>query len=588
MEDKFYYLSVDKWNLMESLVTESISPYSFYKKRNFSNTLSRIKDEGNKKYSQLLLCTSKKGNNCLIGIHESLLDKDSLKGILKKDKKGYYQEYFSYNKTIYFKKGFVKFLFKNDTDINEIVAESRIVFELKCIDKYKDFFLVDNSISNIPKNWNPFNTEPPTFEEDSFIAFDNKYNFIKAAIIGYARGLLTSSSSDEQGLKSAIIKLKNDFTGLHTDIMVNNINIANPKKYETDIKLCKSLFCKLRNIETNYFDMLLQIFSQLKFLANKRFLDIMTMNDESYIRKLYTEKEDIINEINTIEHENNIDDIRHELDEIKAQEVRNGEILGKSREYYKKGTPERERKDYLKRVIKNFEENNHRYAELQEQLKSVKNKIIIKETNSTKYDNTITSVFNRISDIMNDLLKKIDKSQSFSTINLSDIIVTDNTLAIRSDNTLEILYFNIVLNYILNGNLPRPISDSTIIDIITVTGQKFSELEEANGDSGKAILATLRDFWKYKNNKLQSFKLPDNMPIFNSIMSFYIKPFGFDQIERYMMNRHYTQKQYAFMLWGACKGYADLPKTFTNILYENSASNEVDQFLFDKFLRKYS
>lgn len=151
MEDKFYYLSVDKWNLMESLVTESISPYSFYKKRNFSNTLSRIKDEGNKKYSQLLLCTSKKGNNCLIGIHESLLDKDSLKGILKKDKKGYYQEYFSYNKTIYFKKGFVKFLFKNDTDINEIVAESRIVFELKCIDKYKDFFLVDNSISNIPK-----------------------------------------------------------------------------------------------------------------------------------------------------------------------------------------------------------------------------------------------------------------------------------------------------------------------------------------------------------------------------------------------------------------------------------------------------
>lgn len=587
MEDKFYYLSVDKWNLMESLVTESISPYSFYKKRNFSNILSRIKDDGNKKYSQLLLCTLKKGNNCLIGIHESLLDKNSLRGILKKDKKGCFQDYFSYDKTIYFKKGLVKFLFKNNSDINEIVAESRIVFELKCIDKYKDFFFVDDSIGNIPKNWNPFDLVPSTFEEDSFIAFDNKYNLVKAAIIGYARGLLTSCNSDEQKLKSSIIKLKNDFTGLHTDIMVNNINIANPKKYEADIKLCKSLFCKLRNTETNYFDMLLQIFSQLKLLVNKRVLKIMSRNDESYKKSFYTRKENIINEKNTIELKNHIDSIRYELDEIKAQEVNNGKILGKSRVYYKKGTPERERKDYLKGVLKDFEKGNPRYVELQEQLSSVKQEIIFIETNSTEYDNTITSVFNRISDIMNDLLKKIDKSRSLSTINLSDIIVTDNTLALRNNDNVEILYFNIVLDYILNGNLAKPISDSTIIDIVTATGQIFSKIEESKSDLGKTILTSLRDFWKYKNNKALSFALPDNMPIFNSVMSFYIKPFGFDQIERYMMNRNYTQKQYAFMLWGACKGYADLPRTFTNVLYENDATNEVDQYLFDTFLRKY-
>lgn len=87
MEEKYYYLSVDKWNLMESLVTESISPYSFYWKRDFSNTLNRIKDEGNKKYSQLLLCTSKRGNDCLIGVNESLLDKESLMRILKRIRK---------------------------------------------------------------------------------------------------------------------------------------------------------------------------------------------------------------------------------------------------------------------------------------------------------------------------------------------------------------------------------------------------------------------------------------------------------------------------------------------------------------------
>src|SRR5574344_10270 len=328
MEGKFYYLSVDKWNLMESLVTESISPYSFYWKRNFSNSLSRIKDEGNKRYSQLLLCTSKKGNECLIGVHESLLDKESLMGILKKNKRGCYQEYFSYNKTIYFRKGFVKLLFKKETDINEVVAESRIIFELKCVDKYRDFFVVDDNISSIPKNWKPFDSEPSTFEENSFMAFDNKYNLIKAAIIGYARGSLTSFSSDEQKLKSSVIKLKNDFTGLHTDIMVNNVGIPNPKIYEKEIQSCKIIFNEQRKTETNYFDMLLQIFSQLKVLVNKRSLKIMTMSDDGYMEGLYEDKDRAVNEINAIELENNIDSVRCELEQIKAQEVKNGEILG--------------------------------------------------------------------------------------------------------------------------------------------------------------------------------------------------------------------------------------------------------------------
>ena len=36
-----------------------------------------------------------------------------------------------------------------------------------------------------------------------------------------------------------------------------------------------------------------------------------------------------------------------------------------------------------------------------------------------------------------------------------------------------------------------------------------------------------------------------------------------------MLMKNYTQKRYAFMLWGALVGFADLPKTFTNILYQN-------------------
>ena len=36
----------------------------------------------------------------------------------------------------------------------------------------------------------------------------------------------------------------------------------------------------------------------------------------------------------------------------------------------------------------------------------------------------------------------------------------------------------------------------------------------------------------------------------------------------------------AFMLWGACLGYASLPKTFTNIIYQDSELYKpIDEYL---------
>lgn len=50
-------------------------------------------------------------------------------------------------------------------------------------------------------------------------------------------------------------------------------------------------------------------------------------------------------------------------------------------------------------------------------------------------------------------------------------------------------------------------------------------------------------------------------------MAFFIKPFGFDQIERYVQNKGVENKEYGYMLRGAFIGYAAFPKTFTDALY---------------------
>jgi hypothetical protein len=42
-----------------------------------------------------------------------------------------------------------------------------------------------------------------------------------------------------------------------------------------------------------------------------------------------------------------------------------------------------------------------------------------------------------------------------------------------------------------------------------------------------------------------------------------------------MMIKKFSSKAYAFMLWGAWIGFADMPKTFTNVLYQNDVINSL-------------
>ena len=52
-----------------------------------------------------------------------------------------------------------------------------------------------------------------------------------------------------------------------------------------------------------------------------------------------------------------------------------------------------------------------------------------------------------------------------------------------------------------------------------------------------------------------------------------------DQIDRFMLNRGYQLKKYAYMLWGAIVGYASIPKTLTNIINDNIKEDLLDSYL---------
>ena len=425
-----------------------------------------------------------------------------------------------------------------------------------------------------------------SFEQSQYIEDDNRFNLLKGAIVGYVRGELTSSGSEEQELMSKIKDIKNSFAGLNTQIMVNGIEVKNPEEYI--IKLCESkkLFHCIRGEKTNSFDILTQLFMEIRKLATLRSEVLNQYKSSSWnlkYDKMVSRKGELEFEICRIEQDNNITSLKEELRQIKEQEKKQGKEQGKSRSYFKKGTPEYERKNLIKGLLKKFEEDNVQYKSLLSDYQNLNQRIIESESGITQYDNAIGALFIRVSDLINDLQKKNDAGKSLNAVDLTHVMVAhDGTIALNEENasSAEIEFFNLLLNAIVKRDVLDTISDAFILSLIEDTANAYKLCETSGTAEGEKILVCLRNYWKYKHNTVYSFSIPEDMPVLQSVMSFFLKPFGFDQIERYMLNRKYTEKKYAMMLWAACYGYAALPKTFTAILYQNPANFiEMDNLL---------
>lgn len=560
-----YYLPINSWNLLESFVTESISPFSFYNKRNFGNNLSRYLGSNSEKINFLILSDKDQGGDYTIVLDEQLLDKSSLVKI--KGLKGS----FTYNKTIFYKKGYVSFRFDNQELKNALIAETKILFEVKCIEKYESDFFCQSEKKLSEKKTIMKLEESFSFDLSYFIDNDNTYNTVKGAVVGFARGAMTMSDPEVQKLATMIRDLKNSFAGLNTQIMVSNSPVNNPTDVLSTINLCKLLYNKVCSEKTNMFEILVHQFNNIVSLAEERRRELqgVGISRDSKLA-LEREKELIENKIMSLQMDSELFALKKELDEIKQEEVRRGKLQGKKRSYFKAGTPEYERKKEIKGLLEDLEKNNSELRELRDELSQIKQQLIVSHYGESHIDNTIASIFARISDIMIDLQKKVASISTQEAITLDGISYDENRmLSLEGVDSAEMDYFNVLLNHLLNREPKEAISDAVILKIIEESCNKFRNCTSYNSEDGQRIVYCLREYWKYKNQKAIRFDIPENMPVLQAIMAFYIKPYGFEQIERFMLNKKYSQKAHAFMLWGAFCGFADLPKTFTNIIYEN-------------------
>lgn len=569
-----YYISISAWNLLESFTTESISPIAFYAERAYGAKLSRFLEDKFDRTYKLILSTKDNGGDYTIEVDEQLVDKNLLMPEMDKT-------IFSYPKTIYYQKGLVAFRFNTQELMDSMIAESQILFEVKCIIKYQSEFYVKEFAPTAIRSGKIGNSL--SFDYVNYVEQDNRYNLVKGAVTGYARGIMTAQSSDSRTLQTKVMELKNAFAGLNTITLMGCGGIMNASKYAAMIEDCKRLYNSQREEPTRIFDIMKQQFSEIIKLAESR-ANAITSNGHSYDQDmLNSEILSLRNKIFAIEEANNIGVMFSELEAIKKTERENGLMVGKERVYFKAGTPEYERKQEIKRVLNNFTNENEEYRMLKDELKRLYGKQSESSNEVEILEGAIQAIFTRLSDLSNEIIKKIAATESKNSLDFSHISLSDKILVKSSDGSpVETLFFNTLLNIILDNPLDCPISENVILRLVEKGTKAFMELPESTTEDGKAIVNCMRGFWLYKSHRAVSFEIPSNMEVVKSTMGFLLKPFGFDQIERYLLNKKCQHKEYAFMLLGACIGFADMPKTFTEVLYSDAEEAEK----LDHFTRK--
>lgn len=569
-----YYISISAWNLLESFTTESISPAAFYAERAYGANLSRFLEDKFDRTYKLILSTKDNGGDYTIEVDEELIDKSLLSP--EKDK-----TIFSYPKTIYYQKGLVAFRFNTQEIMDSMIAESQILFEVKCVKKYQSDFYVKEVMPTTIKSGKIGNSL--SFDFMNYVEQDNRYNLIKGAITGYARGIMTAQSSDSRTLQTKVMDLKNAFAGLNTITLMGSGEIMNAGKYTAMIEDCKKLYNSQREEPTRIFDIMKQQFSEIIKLAETR-ANAISGHGHSYDQDMInSEIMSVRNRIFAIEEANNIGSLISELEAIKKAERENGLMVAKERLYFKAGTPEYERKQEIKKILNEFTYGNEEYKMLKDELKRLYGKQSESSNEVEILEGAIQAIFTRLSDLSNEIIKKIAATESKNNLDLSAITISNN-IVLESANGLEAesSFFNTLLNVILDNPLESPISENAILKLVEKGTKAFMELPESETEDGKQIVNCMRGYWLYKNHRAVSFEIPSDMEIIKSTMGFLLKPFGFDQIERYLLNKKCQHKEYAFMLWGACIGFADMPKTFTEILYSDAKEAEK----LDCFTRK--
>ena len=235
------------------------------------------------------------------------------------------------------------------------------------------------------------------------------------------------------------------------------------------------------------------------------------------------------------------------------------------------------------------------------------------EFGRTQYDSNIEEQFYKISGYINDLIfstnDKITQSQqsqkkypdlsqikfdihslanAFNESKRNDFVISLQSELFEFASDEERFLFKEILEVVLlETNFSTEVSETSITTILEKVFANFSESKFSKTEIGKEILSHLQNLSAYRANKEVNYTFPNSMPVLQNFISFIIKPHNNDELKNFAYSKEAKDLHFAFSMWAAFIGFANLPKTFTDILLESGDDHlieYIDEYLFNMYV----
>ena len=621
---KHYWIPTTTWNLSDVFVTESISPFLFYTKRLFGSKSNQIADdkgnliEANNSiilYPKNFSFTPSIGKPVFILVNSNSLDKK----FIEVDDNGIAY----YRKTIYLKRGNFQVRFLSENDKNIFIATLSINLETKTLKKYNVEFNFSANKQNILHIHSPsdiFNFKVDTrlaeaTNEDQ-IYFDKAFNQIKGLIYGLVCSTIGKKTIVQITLEKSLQNLKNKISGFRTRLELSevyNSEMITPL-IENVNEVEKKNSIVFPETSSTVFQSITQRLTEIGSLQTLRLATLATQRqkfatiDKSTIQKLKGNLQVLQD-----------DDFKLKSKEEKLCEQRKKlDAEYKSIKRPKKNSAEYEQKNSLRESINELKEAIEKIKEERRpgkaEIQKYKQELAeYSEFGRTQYDSNIEEQFYKISGYINDLIfltnDKITQAQqsqrkypdlsqikfdirsltnAFNGNKQNDFVVSLKSELFEFASDEERFLFKEILEVILlETNFSTEVSETSITNISEKVFANFSEGNFAVSGIGKEILSHLQNLSAYRTNKEMNYTFPNSIPVLQNFISFIIKPYNNDELKNFAYSKEVKDIHFAFSMWAAYIGFANLPKTFTNIVLE-SGDDELmeylDDYLFDAYL----
>jgi len=557
IDRKYYWIGLSEWSLKSLFIDDCIAPVSWYNLRGFGSKSIRneVLDDA---FDYILLHNSRPFSEYSLRVDAALVETSKIRKALIKNGP------LAYNATVYLVPGLVEIYFNSFNSKNSFLRRSRMILEMKPLSKWERSMIVESQNEKNTGNSSNAQFDLSFTENDDAIGISRNLNSLKGGYYCLMYGLIQFESKSARILKK-IRGLKNRSVGLHTTIsLYDNSEDFLVIEAIDDWRLKLN---SLKMVMSDDFERLLNVLVTRSNSVKNIFLELLDL----------TNIENKINGDEVFQLRNQIEQLEFELKSIKDEEKHNGEKIGKSRLYFKKGSERYLQKNHIKETLERIKRENpliHTHSQENVELKL-----------RAAIDEQFWSISTVLSDIENKL--RLNQASNFEKLESSFSVIktkrNSDRITIISALSISDLFgysgdfekLEIILNCfsLIHRGWTGDKSNDKLLQLVEFVGSRLEvELEKQY----------FRSFFRYKRGETASFDYTENT-VLNSFFAFILKPYDFQSLDKYCLGKDEIDSRLAFLFFGLYNGFSALPSSLIARVFDNDEgfllSDTIDSYM---------